>query len=500
MSAAPSYPVRPPTPKANLVQAFRGEVRASVPLHPLERALVVIASLHLCFLPWAIGTRTPWSQWVSLGFAAVAFVVALWPRRYTGHLTSGKDFTLHTWPRLLRFPVFWIGMFFLGYVLTGALNPAWERVSTNILWYIQGVDHIRWLPSSVAAPFERMNAWRSLVIYGAGWLLACALWTAITRRGAAQAILSVLVANGVLLALIGILQKITGAKMILWFIKSPAHYFHSTFVYKNHAGAYFVLITVLTLALALWHHVRALRRLDRSSPAPVFVFGLIVAASCVFMSASRTAMLLLAAYIVVAILAYVIWRFRDRGGATSPALSALLAVLAAAFIAGAAWFLNLDKSIDQIKRLTTTDQKMSIDSRVMARAATWDMFKDEPLTGWGAGSYRHAFPIYQQHYPDIFRMHGRILSWEYAHNDYVQALAELGAIGFAFPLLALLWALAKFCRIGALAHPAFLLTLIGFGLTLAHAWVDFPLNNAAILTTFCAAWVLTLRWAELESR
>ena len=127
------------------------------------------------------------------------------------------------------------------------------------------------------------------------------------------------------------------------------------------------------------------------------------------------------------------------------------------------------------------------------------MFRDQPLTGWGAGSFRHAFPIHQQNYPDIFRAPNRkFLVWDHAHNDYVQALAELGVIGFLFPVLGFFWFLYRLCRGGALAHPAFLLLTMGLGLTLAHAWVDFPLYNIAILTTFCAVWVLITRWAELE--
>lgn len=482
------------------MQAFRGEARAAVPLHPLERALVVFASLHLCFLPWAIGTRTPWAQCVSLAFAVLCFVLALWPRRYTGDLTSGKDFTLHTWPRLLRFPVFWLGLGLILYMLIATLNPSWQWIGTGIVSYLQRIPSIKWLPSGVDAPFALMNGWRAMVIYGAAWLLACSLWIGLTRRGAVQAILVVLVSNGAVLALIGILQKMTEAKKILWFIDSPASYFHSTFVYKNHAGAYFNLVLVATLALAAWHHVRALRRLERSSPAPVFLFGVIVAAACVFMSGSRTAMLLLGGYLVVSVIVYLIWRSRDRGGASNPAVSGLLAALGLAFAVAAASFLNLDKSIEQIKRLTTVDQKNSIDARVMARSATLDMFKADPITGWGPGSFRHAFPNFQQHYPEIFRSGRHILFWDHAHNDYVQALAELGVVGVMFPVLTLLWAIVKFCRLGALAHPAFLLTFIGLGLTLAHAWVDFPLSNPAILATFCALGVLSLRWAELETR
>ncbi len=497
----PTYPVRSPSPKANLVQAFRGEVRAPVPLHPLERALVAVASLHLCFLPWAMGTRAPWAQVVSLGFAVLVFLIALWPRRYAGDLAPDGDFTLHTWPRLLRFPLFWLGLGLIGYVAIGAFNPAWERVSTNVVWFIRSKDHVAWLPSSIEAPFERMNAGRMLVIYGSCWLLVCGLWTALTRRAAVQTILTALIVNGMVLALLGIIQKMADAKTMLWFIKVPATSFHSTFVYKNHAGAYFNLLLAITLGLGIWHHVRSLRRLERSSPAPVFAFGVVVIGSCVFMSDSRTAMLLLGGYLVLALIVYLIWRGRDRSAVTSPAASALLALGAAAIAAAAAYFLNLDQSIDQIQNAFGAGREAAIDSRVTARTATFELFKDQPVTGWGAGSFRHAFPIHQQNYPEIFRgPGGQVLFWDHAHNDYVQALAELGLIGTLFPTIALLWLLTKLCRLGALAHPAFLLMILGFGLTLAHSWVDFPLYNVAILTTFCAAWVLVARWVELEIR
>lgn len=497
----PSFPVRSPKPKANLVQAFRGEARAAVPLHPLEHALVVVASIQLCFLPWAFGARTPWAQLVSLGLSLLAFTLALWPRRYSGELAPDGEFTLHTWPRLLRFPPFWLGLLFVLYILISALNPAYERMSNGSVWFLKPLEHIDWLPSSLDAPFARMNAWRILAIVSSVWLLGCSLWTAITRRAAVQTILTAVVINGVALALLAILQKVTGATKILWFISGAPGYFHATFYYKNHAAAYFNLTAVVTAGLMIWHHIRGLRHLERSSPSPVFAFAFIVIGACVFMSESRTGMILFATYLLVLVTTYLIWRARRQAGPTNPVLSWLAALAVLGFIATASYFLNLDKSIDQFRRLTKEDKQWSIEARIQARDATYELFRDQPLTGWGAGSFRHAFPIHQQNYPDILRGPGRrTYFWDHAHNDYVQALAEFGVIGFAFPVLALLWMVAKLCRLGALGQPAFLLMLFGLGLPLAHSWVDFPLYNASILTTFAAITVLLVRWAELEIR
>lgn len=495
----PSYPVRSPKPKANLVQNFRGEARIAVPLHPLEHALVVVAIIHLCFLPWAFGARTPWAQIVSLGLAVLAFVIALWPRRYSGELAPEGDFTLHTWPRLLRFPPFWLGLGFCLYIVIGALNPSYERMSNGSVWYLKPLEHIDWLPSGLDAPFEIMNAWRTLIIVASVWLLACSLWTAITRRTAIQSILTAVVINGAILSLVAILQKMTGANKILWFLSGAPEYFHGTFYYKNHAAAYFNLTAIVSAGLMIWHHIRGLRHLERSSPSPVFAFGFIVIGSCVFMSGSRTGMILLTGYILIMATTYLIWRLRRSAGPSNRLLTVLATLAILGFVATAIYFLNLDKSIDQIRRLANEDKQWSVEARIQARDATYELFRDQPLTGWGAGSFRHAFPSHQQNYPDIFRGPGRrYFYWEHAHNDYVQALAEFGIIGFALPVLALLWLIVKLCRLGGYRHPAFLLTLLGLGLTLCHSWVDFQLYNACILTTFGAIAVLLVRWAELE--
>lgn len=495
-------PSKPPFNNAKLVQSFRGEVRTPLPLHPLEKILVVTASLHLCFLPWALGGRDPWAQITSLVLGVISLIVALLPRRYAGELAPQGAFVLHPWPRLLRFPIFWLGLLLLGYVACQALNPAYIRASAGPYWWIAKIPHIEWLPSGVDAPFTMMNAWRMLVIWGGAWALGCALWIGLTRRVAVQTILTAVVANGALLALIGVLQKVTDAKALLWFIKPVPHYFVSTFFYKNHAGAYFNLVFILAITLMTWHHIRALRRLERSSPAPVYAFAAIVIAALVFMSGSRTAMILLAGFTLAAGGIYLVWRLRQRTGTTHPAVAGLASVCALGLVTAAAWFLNMEKTIDQFRQLSTEKGRhYSIEARVLARQATLDLFVAQPVTGWGAGSFRHTFPVMQKNYDAIYRAYGnKTLSWDHAHNDYAQVLAELGVIGFALPVLMLLWIVARTIRQETLSHLSFLLGLLGLGLPLAHAWVDFPLYNCAILVTLCTSFILLIRLMELEAR
>lgn len=491
----------PESPGSGLLKAFRGEQRAAVPIHPRERALVIVACIHLIFLPWAIGTRDAWSQFTVFGFGLISFVLALLPRHYEGEYSPEGEFRINPILRLIRFPVFWIGLLFIGYVLAQALNPAWARVSDGTAWWIEPRDHITWLPTSIEAPASRMNAWRMLSVYASIWLLGCALWTGLSRRTAVMGVLGVLVGNGALLGLIGVLQQVTHTEKILWFIKVPVSHPVATFVYENHGGAYFNLITIVAVGLMVWHLVRGQRRMVRSSPAPVFALLAITTGMLVFVSNSRASMILLIAYIVLGSILYGAWRMFGAREDGNRIVSILVACVTLAFVGAGAAYLNLSKSMAQLGTLFEPAVSDSIDFRISARKATYELFQDKPLTGWGAGSFRHVFPQKQQFYPDIFFAGGDSrLFWDHAHNDYIQALAELGVIGLSLPLLALGWLVWRLCRLGGLGQPAFLLLVLGLGLTLAHSWMDFPLYNPAILTTFCVVWILTVRWAELETQ
>ena len=49
-------------------------------------------------------------------------------------------------------------------------------------------------------------------------------------------------------------------------------------------------------------------------------------------------------------------------------------------------------------------------------------------------------------------------------------------------------------------NPCLLLLGLGCGITLIHAFADFPFHNGAILFTWCAFLPLMVRWAQLECR
>lgn len=170
-----------------------------------------------------------------------------------------------------------------------------------------------------------------------------------------------------------------------------------------------------------------------------------------------------------------------------------------AFVVGAGVFLDVRKAIDSALDVLDKRDSREVLIRVTAREATWEMFEAKPWMGWGAGSFRHVFPIFQQHHPLIYKRGRFTMYWDHAHNDHVQLLAEKGIFGAACAALALLWLGWRFLRDRIWRNPGHLLFALGLGVPLAHAWVDFPLSNASILTCFVVLATVLARWVQINA-
>lgn len=469
-------------------------------LHPLEKALLAVVALHLTFLPWAVGGMKVWTQWISLGLGAVAFVLALLPRRYTEEHTGGESFTLHPLPRLLRFPLFWLGLLFAAYMVAGAFNPAWRYVSEGTKWWMVRVNHLPWLPHGIAdAPMWWGNTWRALLIFAAAFFLVCALWVGVTRRRSLEILLVVLSCNAILVALLSLIGRATHMTKLYWTwfaYGNPV----GPFVYHNHAAAWLNLGLCCTAGLAVYVHQRASRRMQKSSPALLLAFGCVLLAAAVVASLSRGAVLVAAGLLVLALArAGFVLTFRPGAG-RSRVIAALVTVVLISFGAFAVAKIGGRQLWARFEKI---DNDRSVSSRFLVTSATMDMWRQSPWLGEGACSFRYLFPLYQQHYPAIFETkRGRRTfrySWEYAHNDWAQVLAEYGIFGAAFAALALLWWLRAFIRRrGWLQAVPFALALALLG-TLVHARGDFVFHCPAVLLTVACLSIAALRWAELSN-
>ena len=478
------------------LEQFRAKTKR-LKIHPTELALLWIVCAHLVFLPWAIGGMRPWSQFISLGLAILGFIVALRPRRYTEEHTGAAAFRLIMWPKLFRFPLFWLGLAFLGLILVQALNPAWAYVTDGKGWWMRQIEYKEWLPTSVLVPFERWGPWRMLMIYGSVWMVLCAMWIGFTRRRSVQILFLTLACNGLLLAAFGITQRLLSNGKMFWFWKSPSGSFFSSFVYKNHGGAYLDITLAVACGLAAWYYLRGLRRLEKSNPAGVFAFMATCIAVAVLVSYARGATVVMLVFLSLSIGAFVVHQFAVPKENRRSVIAVLLILLFGYFLKTGLEALNSRIAWDRLAE-GITEKDTSLESRRIATRAALEMLEDHWLVGTGAGSFRFLFPVYQQHHPEIFAQGNSRMFWEQAHNDIVQTPIELGLTG-----MLILFASAGYIAFSLLRsyfweNPLSVSVVLGLLLLLGYSWWDFPFQNPAFLTTWCACWVAVLMWTRME--
>ncbi|GAB5560442.1 MAG: O-antigen ligase [Synoicihabitans sp.] len=487
-------------PSGNLLREFKGDLRAPLPLHPFEKALTVVAALNVCSLPWMLGGMRPWAQFISLGISLVAFILALVPRNYDGDLVRGDPYRIQPAKKLLHWPLFWIGLVFFGYVLIQAFNPAWEFVQMEKSWGMRQIAHIEWLPTGMRTPFEMMNPWRQMMIWGAPFILVSALWAGFTRRKSVINLLTAIVANATILAIVGIVARATANGSILWLIESRKDYAYASFIYKNHAGSFFALALGIAIALAVYYHRQAIRKHRRSSPAVLFILAAMIAAVAVLQSYSRAAIIITGAFLVVVSLIGLVRLIRKSNAKSMLLVISLFAVYLTGFTALGSKLVNSTLTLNRFEVLSES-------SSVWRRQTAWDagleMANDKPAYGWGSGGFRFLFPKYQYPRPELLRPEWNknlFYFWEFIHNDYLQLLIETGRVGSVWITLGFMFYAFLYLRRGGL-HDLTSLTLLGAsGITFAHAAVDFPMQNPAILTTFAVSLALALSLVTLERR
>jgi O-antigen ligase len=126
--------------------------------------------------------------------------------------------------------------------------------------------------------------------------------------------------------------------------------------------------------------------------------------------------------------------------------------------------------------------------RTAMRSGTWRIFLDHPVLGTGLGTLQQVYPPYESLYD------GKIVN--HTHNDYLEALAETGAVGgfcCAWFLGVVFFAALRILQSG---DRSFLNTLRLSGFTgcwglLVHSMVDFNLHIPANLLLFLLMGLLT---------
>ncbi|MFU8847801.1 MAG: O-antigen ligase family protein [Opitutales bacterium] len=470
-----------------------------------EQAVALTGALTLAYTAWGFGGVIAWSLHVMLAGGLATFALAVLPLPQRVSQASGLSPQLASF---LRTPALYFAAAFLLYLAIAAWNPAWQIASDERGWWLESVTPplAVWLPTSVAAPYEPMNAWRIFNMHLAAFSLAFGFYFGLSSRRSAQCVLWFFLINVALMAAVAIAQKYTGAEEVLWSLPSENPQFWGSFFYRNQGAAFLNWGIVIAGALYFYHSGRA-REQGRSGGPHFLAFCLIgLIAASVGLALSRGGILfaaiLVAAFLLLVLLDYLRTAFRSPPALFLP-LSLILATLLVLGLYQTYRSIDWQAVEQRFGDIEATIEDADRDARVLSSKLTWFMAKDAIWTGWGAGSFRYAFPMYQQELPELFyQYHHRKKGWmgrkfyRYAHNDILQFLAEYGIVGCSLLLLAIF----SFLLSGLRFQLSSLWLLLGLACAMGHAFLDFIFHSPSFWVACIASLALVSRLLLLEAR
>jgi len=272
---------------------------------------------------------------------------------------------------------------------------------------------------------------RSLALFVGVALLALLAAPALRDRRWATRAAAVVVAGGVAVGLYGIVARVLFGPLLFGRFPVPTVSPFGPFVSKNHFAGYVAMAALLGLGLAtgLAEEARGRRGLlgwieSRRAARVVAVYGAVaVMGLAVLVSLSRGGALSLLA----GGLAFALLRARSRAGARPIVAWGVGAAVGGAFLVGIALL-----PAGARERLATVGAPGE-DRSASYRLAVWrdsvGLAATSPLVGIGLGAYADALPR--------FKKGAGELRVEHAENEYLELLAEVGALGLGLAVLVL---------------------------------------------------------------
>lgn len=310
-----------------------------------------------------------------------------------------------------------------------------------------------------------------------------------------RTLIAVLVASGVFQALYGLFE-LTRAKPRLLFYEKVLSLdsVTGTFVNRNHLSGYLEMIIPLALGLAvarmnlLTFGVKGFREklllwTSKGVLGSVLILaGAVVMSIGVLRSHSRSGLVVLALSFFL-FFAFSVYAY-SRTGFRQPWVgqtvrTVFLAVVAMAVVVGVG---------STIRRFALDDVLRQ--DRPLYWANTLDIIGDFPLFGTGLGTFASAYGAYE-------KGTSTEMTLRHAHNDYLEALAELGVVGTALLLGLILYVAVRAflvwrARRNAEARGLALGGIVSLAGAAVHAATDFNLHVAANAVLFTVVLSLTL--------
>lgn len=210
---------------------------------------------------------------------------------------------------------------------------------------------------------------------------------------------------GFLVAIFGILQQLTFNGKLYWFREMRYGGIpFGPYVNRNHFAGLMELVIPVSLVPLVLGKVRRERW---------FLVGLfaMLPMGALFLSASRGGIVSFGVELAALVLLMLLQRTAGRH-ALAGGVVLLVAVLMVSW-------LGVRQVLERFSSFQTLE--VSAGKRASMRGDTWRIFLDHPWTGTGLGTLQTVFPRYETLYD------GKIVN--HAHNDYLEALAEMGVLG-----------------------------------------------------------------------
>ncbi|MDQ8193015.1 O-antigen ligase family protein [Coraliomargarita sp. SDUM461004] len=431
---------------------------------PAESLLFSVILIMASMISWIGDPRSFWL------LGSLLIIGCLTPFLLKTHEHTHPFFVDLLWPK------FWI-----------CTAPAWTLLLQFLLGLFQNplsITSIGDLPMHTVAPISlwrptsavNSSAWVTMFGFCASYLMVASLYIVPKSRAFFERLFPWLCFGAVLVAIFGYIQKGLGLTSPLLTPGTGHLDFFAFFPYDGHWAAFATLWCCTCIALALLS--------TRYDDSPDFIqsIGPWYLTGGALLGASG---FLVHAQIPAAILLFT--------------LSIMLLIVAANFLANSkdvhrksiATCSGLIASLSFAGGIYRMFQENTFASDAAAlRIAAFDMFKANPIFGWGIDSYQNLLPFYADD-----RLLGK--HTERASSDLLQILAEFGLFGGLIIVGFLFVFIYRYIRGPHNVHLTNHL-LIGCGAVLLLSLCDSPFMSPAVFFSFCTIMFSALRWAEIS--
>ncbi|MFH1665505.1 MAG: O-antigen ligase family protein [Candidatus Omnitrophota bacterium] len=252
------------------------------------------------------------------------------------------------------------------------------------------------------------------------------------------------------IAIFAIIQKLSWNGKIYWLIKKAGGNYGPYINYDHFAGfmemCVFLAIAKFMSRISSSSFVRLKRIKEKivwfsskeASETLIYLFFAVVMTASLFFSTSRGGILSFCAALSVFYFSCVITAEKKKRNRLllASAMAVILMVIMIVWI-GPEETVDRFKGLNKMIRFFIKEKSILSELRPHMWKDTMALIKDFPLTGTGLGAYSCVFPAYRTF----------SASWgflRYAHNDYLQFIAEIGICGLVFVAAFFVWYFRRF--------------------------------------------------------